>query len=246
MRSTPHFIGAAAALLGAVTLPAQEATKAPPPLAFTGDIAFVDASGNSEVTTINVLEQITYRTGRLRLEQTFGATHGRSEGETTASLVRGGLRGDYHFQPRLGSYAQLIVERNRFAGIDRRFEQGAGVTYDVLLLPRDSVRLEGGATFVQQRTPDGTWTDFPSARTALRYVHRFAERAHFRQNVELLPNLEDTGELRVNTESLVIAPLSSLIGVRLGYTLRFDSKPPVAGVEKLDRVFSAGIQITLQ
>jgi putative salt-induced outer membrane protein YdiY len=245
MPCSARLLGAAAALLLAVNLPAQEARKTPP-LTFTGDIAFVDASGNSEVTTINVLEQITYRTGRLTLEQTFGATHGRTEGETTASLVRGGLRGDYHFQPRLGAYLQLNVERNRFAGIDRRFEQGTGVTYDVVALSRDSVRFEGGASFVQQRSPGGQWSDFPSARTAARYVHRFAERTHFRQLVELLPNLRDTGELRVNSETTVIAPISTAIGLRLGYALRYDSRPPVVGVEKLDRVFSAGIQITLQ
>jgi putative salt-induced outer membrane protein YdiY len=46
----------------------------------------------------------------------------------------------------------------------------------------------------------------------------------------------------VNAESALVAPLSDLLSLKLGYSIRYD-KLPEPGFEKTDRVFSSGLQI---
>ena len=80
---TPH-----SALLLTFTLNAPLAAQdqRPKPLRFSGDVGFVNTTGNSEVTTLNVGERIEYKTGRLRVAQTLGTVYGRTGGVTNTSL----------------------------------------------------------------------------------------------------------------------------------------------------------------
>jgi len=61
--------------------------------------------------------------------------------------------------------------------------------------------------------------------------------------VELLPDLKTSENLRVNTESDVVAPLSQHIALKLSYVIRFDNLPE-PGFKKTDRLLTSGIQIT--
>jgi putative salt-induced outer membrane protein len=47
----------------------------------------------------------------------------------------------------------------------------------------------------------------------------------------------------VNTESSVIAPLSSHAGIKIGYVIRFNSTPP-ATFGKTDRILTTGVQVS--
>ena len=63
------------------------------------------------------------------------------------------------------------------------------------------------------------------------------------QDVEFLPNLQESDDWRVNTESSLVAPISSRIGVKLSYVVRFD-KVPEPTFKNTDRLFTTGIQLT--
>ena len=67
----------------------------------------------------------------------------------------------------------------------------------------------------------------PAARVGADYKHLFSEIAYFQQTVEYLPNLSDTEVYFVNTESSLVAPLTTSLGIKVGYVVRFNSAPPV-------------------
>ena len=72
--------------LASIVISAGAQSAPPKPLLFSGDIGFVNTTGNSEATTLNVGERIEYKTGRLRVAQTLGTVYGRTGGVTNTSL----------------------------------------------------------------------------------------------------------------------------------------------------------------
>jgi putative salt-induced outer membrane protein len=77
----------------------------------------------------------------------------------------------------------------------------------------------------------------------MNYKHQFSKLAYFQQFVEYLRNLQTSGSYRFNTESAVVAPISTHIGIKVGYAIRFDSRPqPTFGTT--DRLLTTGIQVS--
>lgn len=233
-----------AALLAAAPLAAQEPPR--DTLKLSGTIGFVQTSGNTDLVTLNVGQELSYRAERVGLRQSFSTVYGRSEGETNASSWRAGVRGDYRFSRAVAVFVRLSYDRDRFAGISRRLEEGAGFAVTALQRPRDLLELEAGLDLVQERSTLGTGEDFVAGRGAVRYTRRFsdADQPYFQQSFELLPNLESTDDFRFNSESALVAPLSRQLALKVSYVIRLDNQPE-PGFEKTDRVLTSALQITL-
>lgn len=230
-------------LAAAPVLPAQDAPP-PRPWEFNGDVGFVNTAGNTEVTNLNVGEKITNNRGKLTLKQFFALVYGRTDGQTTNSLWRTGLRGDYALSSTIAVFGSASFDRNRFAGISRRMEEGAGIAVKLLSRERDKVEVEAGLAFTQQRSTLDVDDNFTSARTAALFQHNFNPTAFFLQTVEVLPNLEASDDLRINTETALVAPLSRRLAIKISYVIRYD-KLPEPTFEKTDRLLTSGLQVTL-
>ncbi|MEO8198988.1 MAG: DUF481 domain-containing protein [Gemmatimonadota bacterium] len=221
---------------------AQE--PAPRPVELTGEVGFVNTAGNTDLTTLNAGEKIKYTMTRVTLNQFFALVYGETDGQTTTSLWRTGVRADYALSTRLAVFGSGAFDRNRFAGIQRRFEEGAGLGFKAIASERDKLEFEGGIAITQQRSTLGVDDDFTAARTAAMFQHNFKPTAYFLQTIEVLPNLETSEDLRINTETALVAPLSKRFAVKLSYVIRYD-KLPEPGFKKTDRLFTSGLQVTL-
>jgi len=121
-------------VLVSVSLAVQTALlegQQPDGLSATLDFGIVNAAGNTEVTTVNVGEELLFGAGPWGGKQTFGVVYGRTDGEVSASLWRGAVRGDRSVGGRLGVYLLVAFDRNTFAGLSRRFEEGVGLVLSV-------------------------------------------------------------------------------------------------------------------
>lgn len=239
----PHLLAPLALLLAASAVTAQEA----PPVVtkLTADFGYVQAAGNSQVTTTSVGQKLTQTRGRLGLEQTFNFVYGEQQGTVNTNFLKAGLRGDYKLVGKFSAFVSVAYDRNSFAGIERRFEENLGLALRAISAPADTLRMELGASVTQQTSTDGTMSDFPAARAAFAYRHLFSEASYFLQTLEALPNFKTTDDFRVNTESSVVAPISARIGVKVSYVVRFDHLPE-PGFQKTDRIFTTGVQITFE
>lgn len=223
------------------------AVKTPLPVfKFAGDIGYVSTAGNSSVQTLNLGDRISAKSGMVTLSQSFNLVHGRSKGQVVTSLWRAGLRGDLAFPPTFGIYASINYERNVFAGLRSRIGNTLGVTAQLVRTPRDKLSLEGGLSLTAQRgiAGNGRDLDFLGGRAATAFSHQMGNRASVSQSVELLPNFRQSEDLRINTESLITAPLTKQISVRLSYVIRYDGLPE-PGFLGTDRLFTSGIQVSL-
>ena len=237
-----------AALLGGHPAAAQDAKK-PPALEVSADLGAVSVSGNTSVTSLNAGERLIRRIERWEFKQDFGSVYGKTDAKESSNLWRASLRSDYGLTRIFALYALAAFDRNKFAGIKSRLSEGIGGVVRLLATDVEQLNVEAGFALTQQKNLDDTEDNFKSLRGATTWKHSFSKAAYFFQSVEVLPNLDESKDLRVNTETAVVAPLSAHVGIKLSYAVRFDNLPSLnaaksAPLRKSDRILSAGVQLS--
>lgn len=222
------------------TAAAQQPAAAPVQLAL--DLGFVNAAGNTEVTTFNFGQRFTWSRGVWAFAQAIKAIYGETEGEPTAEAYDASLRADYRLSPRLSVFALGTYQRDPFAGIASRWGQGGGLAFQALRAARDSLTVEGSLAANQERTIAALSNTFVSFRGALAYKHVFGTTAFLTQALEWITDLEATDDQRLNSETALTAPLSRQVALKAAYVIRYDRRPE-PGFETTDRIFTTGVQI---
>lgn len=233
------------ALIAPVVALAQAPAPAPRPrpTQLTLDLGFVDASGNSNVTSFNLGEKFSWKLDRLTLGQTAKALYGEAEGKTTAEAYDAGVRGDYPLGKTLGVFVLGTFQRNPFAGIAERWAGGPGISVGLVKSPRDTLSLETALTAQRERSTANVRESFGATRTAAAFKHLFATSTAFTQTIEWTANLKTSEDQRVTSETALTAPLSKQIALRVSYLIRFDNLPE-PGFVKTDRLLTTGAQIS--
>ena len=230
----------AAALCAAAPLAAQDTSKT----TLTLDFGLVNATGNSEFTSMNFGEKATWTKGRWGLSQTGKVLFGETDNVRTTESYDFNVRGDRGLSARLGVFAYVAYQRDPFAGLASRWSGGPGVAVGLVRATRDTLNLEGSLTEQSERTTAGIDRTFGATRTAAAYKHTFSSKASFTQTLEWLANLKTSEDYRLNSETALVAPLSSKIGLRVSYLIRFDNQPEPT-FKKTDRILTTGVQIAL-
>jgi len=234
----------AAVILAPTSLPAQDTTRVKR-LEITGDLGFVNTAGNASVTTFNVGDKLIFRSRDSQhiVTQLFALVYGRSDGETVANNWRASGRYEHSLGARVYAFGLLGMDRDRLAGMDRRFEEGLGLTWKAIAGPRTELGLEGGLSLIQERPTSGIDDDFLGGRASAVFRHKLRETASFTQGLEFLPNLERGSDYRINSETALLAALSRRLSFKVAYSIRFDNTPE-PGFVTTDRLLTTGLQVT--
>jgi putative salt-induced outer membrane protein len=235
--------------LSAFALSAQDKPKEKP-VKIVGDFGYVNASGNSEVSTLNLGEKLAWKpaTSKFSLDQYAKYVYGQTDGEESANQLGIGGRVNYAISARLAAFGGIDYDRDRFAGIDQRFSEPVGLSWLALDAAKNKFTVEGGVNFTQVTytalQDNGEFDQqYASARAAGTYKWLFSEKGYFQLFGEYMPAFEKGIGYRVNSEAAVVAPLAGIFAIKLSYLMRYNSEPP-AGFKTTDRTFTTGIQIT--
>ena len=226
-----------AALCIAAPLAAQDSLVA------TAGLGFVNTAGNTDLTSLAVNEKVTYVTGPWSFTQRFAVVYARTGGVTSTSQWKAGLRVDRPVAAPLGMFALGGFERNRFAGLESRFEEAAGITARVLGSNGNTLDIEAGATLNHETPVGGTRFTFAGGRAAANYKRDLTEAAYFTVEAEFLPNFKTTDDYRLSGDVALVAPISNVIATKLTYSALYDHLPE-PGFQTTDRIFTASIQFT--
>lgn len=230
--------------VGVAPLGAQDP---PPPRAFkfTGDLSFVNTSGNRDLVTLGMGDRVEWKPGeRTTLKQSLSWIYGKSEGEVNANQLTAGIRGEFQFWERLDVFVGGNYDYNLYAGVKRRFEEFAGLGVQVVETTRNALRLDAGFSYVQEwglLEPDAVV--FTAGRLVADYKLHFTEKAYLQQIAQYLPNIDNSNDYRLNSETNLVAPLNHFLAVKMSYVIRTRGRPP-EGFEHTDTIFRSGIQVT--
>ncbi len=243
------LLAAAPAIAQNPAPPAAPTTPVPPPWHMQLDLGWVQSSGNSRLSTLNFGEQLTYTAAPWKFTENFSIVNASVGDSTTANKLAADLRADYSFIPRLRGYGLGHYERDRFAGIARRFREEVGLSWSALVAPADTLDVEAGAGLTEERllapppAPDTLpGTNYGSARVGSRYRHNFRPNTFLQLKGEYIQDLKNSQNQQVNAEASLVAPVSTHVAVKLGYAVRYNSEPPPP-LKKTDTIASAGIQV---
>lgn len=238
----------AAGLLTATAVAAQEPAAPPaapapaPPVKLTLDLGFVNAAGNTNVTTLSLGDELSYKQGRWELKEIGAVIYGRTDDSTTVEQIKVTGRSDVRLVSVLRLYVGVTYERNRFAGIARRLEEFAGLGLRLIDLPATVWSLEAGSSLNQQQSTAQLSSGFAALRLATVFRHNFTKTAYFQETGEYLPNMETGGDWRVNSETAMVAPIAGRVALKVSYVVKVDNLPE-PGFRKTDRIFSTAVQI---
>jgi putative salt-induced outer membrane protein len=210
----------------------------------TLDIGLVNASGNSELLSANFGENATWARNRWSVAQKAKVIYGETDGARTTESYDADLRVERALSPRLGVYAFVAYQRDPFAGLASRWSGGPGLAAGLVQTTRDTLGLEAALTQQRERTTAPLERSFSATRAAALFKHVFTSNAFFTQSLEWIANLDTMDDFRVNSETALVAPLSSKIGLRLSYLIRFDNLPEPT-FQNTDRILTTGIQVAL-
>ncbi|HWZ58788.1 MAG TPA: DUF481 domain-containing protein [Gemmatimonadaceae bacterium] len=247
-------VGLLASPVAAQTAPdPPPAPPKPPPFAtIHTDLGYVNTSGNTEVQTLNFTDQFVLNTSPVnKVTQTFSVVYGTNQNKVQTSQWNAGVKDEYAITKHVGVFGLWGWDRNTFAGIDYRYEEGLGVAFIPIANHRNRLEFDVGASYfeVHSTLMDslGALRDsayhYIAARSAVIYRHTFVKDSYVQQTVEGIPDAQSASDFRVNSQTDVVAPLSKHIAVKLGYTIKYANLPP-PGFRTTDRLFTSDLQFT--
>lgn len=205
------------------------------------ELSFVDTGGNTEVTTlaaknllkVPIAEKIT---GSWKLH----ALYGKSDGVKNAESYSTELRVDYAQTDRLFYFVSAGWLQDKFSGIENRYVYGVGSGYKILDGPKHFLVGEIGLTYTTEDYTDDSSADYLGGRLFGQYDYKFNEANKFVQSIEFLPEFDDTKNWLLNSETALIAAMSSHFSMKTGLTLKYDNQP-TPGLDKTDRIVSVAL-----
>lgn len=230
-------------VIGAVLVaPSGVAAQRADTTKLTFDLGLVNTAGNTSITSFNFGNAFSFIAHPWVFSEAATMVYGSSHDTVNNDQYHALVRADYGLSTRLAAYGYIGFDRNRFAGLVSRYQEAAGLAWQAVAAANDKLGVEAGLSENQQRNVGGTSTNFPAARVALNYKHLLTAAAFVQEAVELLPDLKQSRNLQVNSETDLVAPISKRIALKAGYIIRFDNLPP-PGFKKTDRTLTTGVQI---
>lgn len=229
-----------------IAIAALFATAAIHPLqgqTFIADFGYVATTGNTHLATMNFGEKLNFKARAWTIAQQTAYVYGKTSGVASANQLKSSLRADHTFLKAVSFFIGAAYERNRFGGFTMHVDGITGLSARVGATPRDTLRFDAGGVLTHETRVDSTYKRFPAARAAVQYKHSFGGKSYASQTGEYIPNLQSNGQYRINTESQLVAKMTTHFGVRVSYVVRYDSRP-AEGFLKADRILTTGLQVS--
>lgn len=193
-----------------------------------GQLGAALSTGNSDIRSLTVGLNLQ-RDGldwRHRVDAVLDLTDNRNGSDQERILA--GYQIDYSFSDRVYSWGRLEYERNREAGIKRRFAQSAGLGWRAIRSKSVRWDLETGPAIRQTRFY-GYDENTVAGRGASRFGWKLSPATEFTHDTAIFV----ADSTNVNTTAALTSRMFGSIGMRLSYNLVWEETPPT-GLQTLD------------
>jgi putative salt-induced outer membrane protein len=207
----------------------------------TAEFSLVNTTGNSETTNLAGSNKFVYTWSNadftldaafLRTEATTRALS-NPDGtvvvdETTSKTAESyalGAKYRKNLSERILWYTAAGWMRNEFAGIEDRYNAGAGFGYRFFTTEVHSLTGEVGVDYTDESFVGGTSASYAGARGFLGYERTLSPSSKLNAELEIHENLDDTDDLRAKGVVSVSASLTQKLALKAGYTVLYDRRP---------------------
>ena len=202
-----------------------------------GELGAGKTTGNTDRTSAVAVLRLKKEGLRTRHSARALADFQRDDGATTREKFLAGYKFDYKFNERFYAWGDLQWDRDRFAGISRRFSEAAGIGYRVIVKDGHTWEIEAGPALQQISYTDGAGENQLAGRAASLYSIAFSDSLTFANESTAFVGGSNT--TLFNLASLT-AKLSDRLSARLSYQWQRESDPP-PGLKKVDTATRATV-----
>ncbi|MGM0450683.1 MAG: DUF481 domain-containing protein [Pseudomonadota bacterium] len=195
------------------------------------EAGLVEASGNTEETTISGEADVTRDWNDWRQNVLLQSRYAEQSGERTAERYAASTQLDYKFNPNDFVFVRARYDNDDFSGYKYQASTAAGYGRRLWSEGEDShFDLSAGlgyrySKFEEPDPDEGEESEDPIGRLAGDFRYRLSETARFRQEAETEVGL-DSGDALSRSVTSLQANINSSLALRLSYTLEHDSNPP--------------------
>ena len=204
------------------------------------ELTYLNSKGNTDVETFGVNNTFTDQWGWWGMELKAGALTSNTAGTTTAEQYNASEKGTRKFTDTFYVYERYAWDKNRFSGIDDRHDTSAGLGAEALRTKLDLLALELGGGYVAESRAGGPEKNFGSGRAYAKYTRKLSDTATFTQDAEYLHDFGTPKNYRVNTETALVASLTTHFSLKVSYKYHRVNLPP-AGFKKEDTIAGAAL-----
>jgi putative salt-induced outer membrane protein YdiY len=238
-----------------------------------GELAWVNTSGNAAATTFAFSDTFTYNwtyselilhgeyfKATAREEQRFNEGGGVRQvltTSTTAERLDFGGKFRQNILDQMFWYAMGNYYRNQPSGINSRVFANGGVGYRFMETPNTLLVGELGLGVTRESRVGDDGETFVDARAYMQWKQKVTDTTDFELSAEFMDNLQNTSQLRINSNAAVTTRISSVFALRVTWDLRFNNDPPVLLIDTnpdepvapfqlktSDRTFAASVVFT--
>lgn len=228
------------------------------------------ASGNARTIALTSSARLRLRRYEHQITAAAAANFARAaqkneDARTTVENYQGLGRYDVYVTERISLFAQTILRRDRFQGLDLRMNLDPGVAYHFIQTKHQRLVAELGydaqhdirrdasrVTTTPGATPDAppivtvapkTQT-LHNARGFLGYENKLYKEVSFIASLEHIQNFADLEVYRLIFDVGIKSTIRDKLAVSTTYTMRYENQP-LPGVEKADSLASIALVYTL-
>jgi putative salt-induced outer membrane protein YdiY len=201
----------------------------------TGEVSVVSSNGNSKATSTSAKDTFNYKWSKAALELIAGGLGSSSGNKVTAEQYNASEKVLYPFTDSQKNYVfeKFGWDKNQFAGYRNRWDGNVGYGREIFNISSNTLTSEIGGGYINEERIDAPRNDFASGRAYAKYVRILSATAQFSQDAEYLHDWSDSKDYRLNTETAIIASLTTHLSLKASYKWNRVGKPP-AGIGKDD------------
>ncbi len=211
------------------------------------DTGVAIARGNTETFTFNLSGKAARTTEKDKISVNFLSLYSDNsvagKSVTTASLVGGGTRYDLNVSNKWFGFGQLDLLHDRFQELDLRVVPGGGLGYHAIKSRNTTLDLSAGGSLNKEFFTNGTDRTSGEVLLGEAFSHKFFKITTLTENLQLFPNLTDTGQFRYVFNMGINTQLTKILSWQISFVSLYLSNPP-PGVKTTDGVLTTGLRFT--
>ncbi len=205
------------------------------------ELSYVQTSGNSKTSTIAAKNLFNYDWTKAALELGAGGLGTESRDTVTAEQYNAYEKVSLKLAGKNYAFERIGWDKNRFAGIQDRWDLGLGFGRNFLDTASDKLFAEAGGGYIwEDRLPGTENQSFGTYRAYAKYIRTLSPTATASQDFEYLGNLKESDGYRMNAETALVASISSHFSLKASHTWKYVNAPG-AGFRKTDEMNSVAI-----
>ena len=210
-------------------------------IANESELGILLAKGNSDSQSYSAKEVLSERWDNNSLKFDGRYLQTKTSGIENARFWLTGLRYDRELSTRLATFLGEILESNKFAGYNQKYNSDIGFKYALTKEEKFLWNVELGYRYTVENQLSGTSAKLHYIRSYIEAEKKWAEGVTTKLWFEYLPNFTTGSDYQMNSEFSVSAALNNVFSLKSGYLLRYDNLPNPGAVAKTDTLLTTAL-----